>query len=105
MYVVGAIVVIEMMVDEKDDRVRERHRVVKLVIKEWRKAKNAEPEICESFIAIREHLTEEKSISFGHCPKRMGGGSCPNFLLFFSHYVVPYILTSISCYVILFGHF
>ena len=41
MYVVGAIVVIEMMVDEKDDRVRERHRVVKLVIKEWRKAKNA----------------------------------------------------------------
>ena len=81
MYVVGAIVVIEMMVDEKDDR--ERHRVVKLVIKEWRKAKNAEPEICVSFIAIREHLTEEKSISFGHCPKRMGGGPCPNFLLFF----------------------
>ena len=39
MYVVGAIVVIEMLVDEKDDR--ERHRVVKLVIKEWRKAKNA----------------------------------------------------------------
>ena len=63
MYVVGAIVVIEMLVDEKDDR--ERHRVVKLVIKEWRKAKNAEPEICVSFIAIREHLTEEKSIFFG----------------------------------------
>ena len=101
MYVVGAIVVIEMMVDEKDDRVRERHRVVKLVIKEWRKAKNAEPEICVSFIAIREHLTEEKSISFGHCPKRMEGGPCPNFLLFFP----TYILTSISCYVILFGHF
>ena len=39
MYVVGTIVVIEMLVDEKDDR--ERHRVVKLVIKEWRKAKNA----------------------------------------------------------------
>ena len=35
--------VIEMMVDEKDDR--ERHKVVKVVIKEWRKAKNAEPEI------------------------------------------------------------
>ena len=47
MYVVGAIVVIEMMVDEKDDR--ERHGVVKLVIKEWRKA---EPEICVSFIAF-----------------------------------------------------
>ena len=83
MYVVGAIVVIEMMVDEKDDRVRERHRVVKQVIKEWRKAKNVEPEICVSFIAIREHLTKEKLISFGHCPKRMGGGPCPNFLLFF----------------------
>ena len=49
MYVVGAIVVIEMMVDEKDDR--ERRRVVKLVIKEWRKAKNAEPVICVSFIS------------------------------------------------------
>ena len=59
MYVVGEIVVIEMLVDEKDDRVRERHRVVKLVIKEWRKAKNAEPEICVSFIAIWENLTEE----------------------------------------------
>ena len=47
----------KMMVDEKDDR--ERHRAVKLVIKEWRTAKNAEPEICVSFIAIREHLTEE----------------------------------------------
>ena len=48
MYVVGAIVVIEMMVDEKD-----------------------------------------------------GGRSLPEFFTFFSHYVVPYILTSISCYVIL----
>ena len=56
MYVVGAMVVIEMMVDEKDDR--ERHRVVKLVIKEWRKAKNAEPENCVSFIAVSyTHLT------------------------------------------------
>ena len=89
MYVVGAILVIEMMVDEKDDR--ERHRVVKLVIKEWRKAKNAEPEICVSFIAIREHLTEEKSISFGHCPKRIGGCPCPIFFTLFPHYVVPYI--------------
>ena len=81
MYVVGAIVVIEMLVDEKDDR--ERHRVVKLVIKEWRKAKNAEPEICVSFIAIREHLTEEKSISFGHCPKRMGEVLARIFYSFF----------------------
>ena len=52
MYVVGAIVVIEMMVDEKD-----------------------------------------------------GGRSLPEFFTFFPHYVVPYILTSISCYVIIFGHF
>ena len=50
--------------------------MVKVVFKEWRKAKNAEPEICVSFIAIREHLTKEKLISFGHCPKRMGGGPC-----------------------------
>ena len=46
MYVVGAMVVIEMMVDEQDDR--ERHKVV---FKEWRKAKNAEPVICVSFIS------------------------------------------------------
>ena len=52
MYVVGAIVVIEMMVDEKD-----------------------------------------------------GGRSLAEFFDLFFHHVVPYILTSISCYVILFGHF
>ena len=48
---------------------------------------------------------EKKMFSFGHCPKRGGGDPCPNWLTLFFHHVVPYILTSISCYVILFGHF
>ena len=30
----------------------------------------------------RRHM--KKSISFGHCPKRGGGGPCPNFLTLFS---------------------
>ena len=52
-------------------------------------------------LQLREHLKEKKSISFGH-----GGGSAlPEFVYPFFHHVVPYILTSISCYVILFGHF
>ena len=46
----------------------------------------------------------KKMFSFGHCPKRGEGDPCPNFLSFFPP-VVPYILTSISCYVILFGNF
>ena len=33
-----------------------------------------------------------------------GGGALPEFVYPFFHHV-PYILTSISCYVILFGHF
>ena len=56
-------------------------------------------------IIVREALLEKKMFSFGHCPKRGGGDPCPNFLTLFFHHVVPYILTSISCYVILFGHF
>ena len=39
---------------------------------------------------------------------RKGGGvgrTLPKFVDPFFHHVVPYILTSISCYVILFGHF
>ena len=55
--------------------------------------------------SLREALTKKKMFSFGHCPKRGGGDPCPNFLTLFFHHVVPYILTSISCYVILFGHF
>ena len=31
---------------------RERYKAVKVVLKEWRKANNAEPEICVSFMAI-----------------------------------------------------
>ena len=58
-----------------------------------------------SVSSLREALTKKKMFSFGHCPKRGGGDPCPNFLTLFFHHVVPYILTSISCYVILFGHF
>ena len=45
----------------------------------------------------RPHL--KKSIDRG------GGRALPEFFDPFFHHVVPYILTSISCYVILFGHF
>ena len=44
-------------------------------------------------------------LSFWHCPKRGRGDPCPNLLTLFSFFVVPYVKTSISCYVILFGHF
>ena len=33
------------------------------------------------------------------------GGPCPNLLALFNHVTVPYILTSISYFMILFGHF
>ena len=39
--------VIEMVVDEKDDR--EVHKVGMVVTKEWRKAKSAEAELCIRF--------------------------------------------------------
>ena len=32
------------------------------------------------YLSFREHLTGEKSISFGLCPKRGGGEPCPNLL-------------------------
>ena len=42
--------------------------------------------------------------SFGHCSKR-GGRPLPEFFDPFFQHVVPYILTPISCYVILFWWF
>ena len=57
------------------------------------------------FIYIREALLKKKMFSFGHCPKRGGGRALPKFFDPFFHNVFPYILTSISCYLILFGHF
>ena len=55
---------------------------------------------------LREALLKKKNVFFWALPEKGGGGDpCPNFLTLFFHYVVPYILTSISCYVILFGHF
>ena len=42
---------------------------------------------------------------FRALPEKGGGRALPEFFYPFFHHVVPYILTSISCYVILFGHF
>ena len=41
----------------------------------------------------------------GIARKGGGGGALPKFFDPFFHNVFPYILTSISCYLILFGHF
>ena len=42
---------------------------------------------------------------FRALPEKGGGRALPEFFDPFFHHVVPYILTSISCYVILFGNF
>ena len=48
----------------------------------------------------------KKMFSFGHCLKWGGERETPARICWpFFHHVVPYILTSISFYVILFGHF
>ena len=57
-------------------------------------------------IDVREDICSKKTFSFGHCPNVGGGGlPMPEFFGPFFHHVFPYILTSISCYLILFGHF
>ena len=48
----------------------------------------------------------KKNVFFWALPECMGGGlPMPEFFGPFFHHVFPYILTSISCYLILFGHF
>ena len=48
----------------------------------------------------------KKNIFFRALPECRGGGlPMPEFFGPFFHHVFPYILTSISCYLILFGHF
>ena len=55
---------------------------------------------------IREDINGKKTFSFGNCPNEGGWGlPMPEFFGPFFHHVFPYILTSISCYLILFGHF
>ena len=54
-------------------------------------------------LCIREHVLQQKCFLSGIAEKG-GGDPCPNFLPFFHHVTVPYILTSISCYVIHFQH-
>ena len=51
----------------------------------------------------RRHM--KKIDFFRALPKKGGGRALPKIFDPFFHHVVPYILTSISCYVILFGHF
>ena len=53
---------------------------------------------------LRDGLLQKKCFRSG-IARKGGGNPCPNLLTLFHHVTVPYILTSISCYVILFGHF
>ena len=55
--------------------------------------------------SLREDINEKKTFSFGHCPNDGGGSTHARIFGPFFHHVFPYILTSISCYLILFGHF
>ena len=60
---------------------------------------------CEDYHHHKGTSPVRKMSSFGQCPKS-GGEETPARICWpFFHHVVPYILTSISCYVILFGHF
>ena len=54
---------------------------------------------------LREDIRRKKTFSFGHCPNVGGGLPMLEFFGPFFHHVFPYILTSISCYLILLGHF
>ena len=47
----------------------------------------------------------EKKCFLSGIARKGGGGPLPKFFYLFFHHVFPYILTSISCYLILFGHF
>ena len=51
------------------------------------------------------NTSQEKNRFLSGIAQKGGGRALPEFFYPFFHHVVPYILTSISCYVILFGHF
>ena len=69
------------------------HGLLTLIIKAFYRSSKGSPPV-------------KKNVFFRALPEKgWGGDPCPNFLTLFFHHVVPYILTSISCYVILFGHF
>ena len=57
--------------------------------------------------AVRKGLNEKKKRFLSGIARMMWGGGLPmpEFVGPFFHHVFPYILTSISCYLILFGHF
>ena len=57
------------------------------------------------WLTVREDINGKKRFLSGIARMRGGGLPMPEFLGPFFHHVFPYILTSISCYLILFGHF
>ena len=56
-------------------------------------------------IGVNPSLIISPNIDFFRALPENGGGALPEFVDPFFHHIFPYILTSISCYVILFGHF
>ena len=64
------------------------------------------PPLDERALILREALLK-KNVFFRALPEKGGGRGrpLPEFFDPFFHHVFPYILTSISCYLILFGHF
>ena len=59
---------------------------------------------CRTCAKLR-NTSQGKNFSFGHCPNRGGEGLAQICWPFFHHVTVPYILTSISCYVYTFWSF
>ena len=57
------------------------------------------------FLSPKGRSPVRKNVFFRALPEKGGGGGLARICSPFLHHVVPYILTSISCYVILFGHF
>ena len=57
-------------------------------------------------IPLREALVKKKNVFFSGIARKGGGRETPARIFGpFFHHVFTYILTSISCYLILFGHF
>ena len=51
------------------------------------------------------NTSQKKNGFFPALLEKGGGGPGPNFLALLHHVSVPYIMTSMSYYIILFGHF
>ena len=62
------------------------------------------PPLDERALILREALLKKKCFLLG-IARKGGGRPLPEFVDPFFHHVFPYILTSISCYLILYGHY